>query len=817
MFPKFFRPQAVPRWSNFFLTGVLILTGSYSIFLPSVYKPPEDAQPTFPIRAAFYYPWFPQAWTQQGIYPFTNYTPSLGFYNGSELNIVQKHIAAMQYGGIQAGIASWWGVGTHTDGRIAILLQAAASTPFRWALYHEQESQGNPTVSELRADLTYIRDNYAGSPGFLRVDGRFVVFVYADDQDGCGMADRWKQANTVGAYLVLKVFPGYRQCASQPDSWHQYSPAVAEDNQAPYSFAISPGFWLKGQNVRLGRNLATWQQNVRNMVASNAQWQLVTTFNEWGEGTSVESAVQWASASGYGQYMDVLRNNGLSTTPTAGPTIGPATNTPVPPPATNTSVPPPATNPPPGATNTPVPPAATNTSMPPASPTSAAADPVIAAAGDIACDPSDGSYNGGNGTGSNCRQKYTSNLLVGANLAAVLTLGDNQYENGALSKYQTSYHASWGRVKSLTKPAVGNHEYGTSGASGYFSYFGAAAGAPGKGYYSYNIGAWHLIALNSNCSQVGGCGAGSPQETWLRADLAANPTACTLAYWHHPRFSSGQHGSDAAYTAFWQALYNAGADVVLSGHDHDYERFNPQTPGGAADANFGIQQFVVGTGGKNHYGFGSPKPNSAVRNSNTYGVLKLTLRANSYTWQFVAEAGQSFTDSGSRNCHGAPGGGNPTPTPLPGNTRTFVPTADTYTNADTPTTNYGSATQIRIDGSPVNRSYLKFEVQGLNGTVSRALLRIYANSSSGAGYQVYKLNDTGWTELGVTYNNAPALGQQLGAQGSFAGGQWTSVDVTALVTGNGTYAIALAGIDTTAVSLASRESANAPQLVITLP
>ena len=177
------------------------------------------------------------------------------------------------------------------------------------------------------------------------------------------------------------------------------------------------------------------------------------------------------------------------------------------------------------------------------------------------------------GTGSTCRQLATSNTLVRGHYASVLALGDTQYEDGAYEKFVASYDPSWGRVKSITKPAPGNHEYESPGATGYYRYFGRAAGDPRKGYYSFDVGRWHLIALNSNCSAVGGCGAGSPQEQWLRRDLAAHPAACTLAYWHHPRFSSGLHGSDSTYTAFWQALYDAGADVVLSGHDHDYERF----------------------------------------------------------------------------------------------------------------------------------------------------------------------------------------------------------------------------------------------------
>lgn len=283
-------------------------------------------------------------------------------------------------------------------------------------------------------------------------------------------------------------------------------------------------------------------------------------------------------------------------------------------------------------------------------PFAATADPVIAAAGDIACDPSSSSFNNGNGTSSNCRQKYTAALLAGVD--AVLPLGDLQYENGAPDKYANSYALSWGAYKGITHPAPGNHDYLTPGASGYYAYFGAAAGDPAKGYYSYDLGGWHLIALNSSCSHGGGCGTNSAQTVWLRDDLSRTTKSCILAYWHHPRFSSATHGSSTSYDAFWQALYAAHADVVLVGHDHTYERFALQNPAGQADA-AGIRQFVAGTGGKSHYTFPTVLPNSQVRNGNTYGVLKLALHPSSYDWQFVAESGASV-DSGTTACH--PGG-----------------------------------------------------------------------------------------------------------------------------------------------------------------
>jgi PA14 domain/Calcineurin-like phosphoesterase len=273
------------------------------------------------------------------------------------------------------------------------------------------------------------------------------------------------------------------------------------------------------------------------------------------------------------------------------------------------------------------------TSSPPPSGT----DPVMVGAGDIARCSSSGA-------------EATAKLLDSIP-GTVYTTGDNAYESGTASEFSNCYNPTWGRHKARTKPSVGNHEYRTTGASGYFDYFGAAAGDPSKGYYSYDLGKWRVYALNSMCEHVGGCGATSPMVTWLKQDLAANPKACTLAYFHHPLFSSGAHGSDPKMRPSWETLYSANADVILSGHDHHYERFAPQRPDGTADSARGIREFVAGMGGASQYGIGTVKPNSEVRNTDTYGVLKLTLHPTSYDWAFVPEAGKSFTDSGTTSCH----------------------------------------------------------------------------------------------------------------------------------------------------------------------
>jgi acid phosphatase type 7 len=262
---------------------------------------------------------------------------------------------------------------------------------------------------------------------------------------------------------------------------------------------------------------------------------------------------------------------------------------------------------------------------------------VIVAAGDIADCPSDGDE--------------ATARLVGGIEGTVLTLGDNAYEDGTAQDFSECYEPTWGQFKERTRPAPGNHEYETEGASAYFDYFGEAAGQPGKGYYSYDLGRWHIVALNSNCEEVG-CAASSPQLWWLKADLAKNPKTCTLAYFHYPLFSSGEYRPGIREVKpLWEALYAAEVDVVLNGHDHNYQRFAPQDPNGNTDPQRGIREFVVGTGGRSHYSILGPIANSEVYNDETYGVLKLTLRPESYEWRFIPVEGETFADFGSAGCH----------------------------------------------------------------------------------------------------------------------------------------------------------------------
>jgi hypothetical protein len=285
-------------------------------------------------------------------------------------------------------------------------------------------------------------------------------------------------------------------------------------------------------------------------------------------------------------------------------------------------------------------------------------DPVVAAAGDVACDPASPSWNDTYG-GVGCHERLTSDMMLEWDLAAVLMLGDAQYEDGAPEKFLQSYDPTWGRVKGLTRPVIGNHEYGLEPtAAGYFDYFNGAgqptgpAGNRGEGWYSFDVGTWHVVALNSNCARVG-CDPGSPQEQWLRADLAAHPAACTLGLMHHPLVASGE-GEEAATPAvrpLWQALYDGNADLVLSGHDHSFERFAPMAPDGVVDPVRGMRQIISGVAGKGIQAAVSIRPGSEVRNGTSMGVTRVTLRPGGYDWQFVPDTSGGFTDAGSGGCH----------------------------------------------------------------------------------------------------------------------------------------------------------------------
>jgi hypothetical protein len=420
-------------------------------------------------------------------------------------------------------------------------------------------------------------------------------------------------------------------------------------------------------------------------------------------------------------------------------------------------------------------------------------DPVFVGAGDIAgC--------GAARTGDQATAKLLHNIVdTASSPTTVFTTGDNAYDKGTLLEYNTCYgpqpttdQPNWGEFKAITKPSPGNHEYETAGASGYFEYFSATPSAPvpnttanpgltpGKGYYSYDLGSWHIISLNSNCSFVdggvagNGCAAGSDQEQWLRADLAANSNACTLAYWHHPLFSSGSSsGGTSNMKAFWKALYEAKADVVLNGHVHNYERFAPQTPSGEADpANpqRGIREFVVGTGGYSLNSFKIPPlTNTEVRDESANGVLKLTLHPNGYDWQFVPEAGETFSDSGSDTCEPD---GTTTPDPVPG-PPTVISTSPANNTTEIATANVTATFSEEMKASSIITPAKTFKLVKLNadGTTTKvtatvtydaATKKAILDPSSNLGSGTYKATvTTGAQDLaGNALDQKPIAGNQ---------------------------------------------------------
>jgi len=285
----------------------------------------------------------------------------------------------------------------------------------------------------------------------------------------------------------------------------------------------------------------------------------------------------------------------------------------------------------------------------PDGPLPCAASTTVVAAGDISCAANDPNFQG---TATKCRMLATANLASTFSPADVLLLGDLQYGTSNLATFQSGFGTNWGRFNAIAHPAPGNHEYELAGAQGYFSYFGPRAGPVGQGWYSYDTAGWHVVALNANCTDIGGCGAGSPQAQWLATDLAASSAQCTLAFWHQPRFSSGLEGDIPDTAQLWTLLYQHGAEAVLSGHHHHYERFARMDAAGNPDPTHGMREIIAGTGGRSLDPFGTPKATSEVRAS-AFGVLVLQLTANAYSWQFVNEQGATL-DSGSEPCHGPP-------------------------------------------------------------------------------------------------------------------------------------------------------------------
>ncbi len=606
---------------------------------------------------------------------------------------IKRHLAALAWARADAAIVPWRLPGSAADRKLTAVLTAIVATRahVRAAALVDQ-----PQGSEA-AEAEALASAQAASPGYLRIGARPALFVAPADRTlrTCARAARWRAA-AARFWLAQATFPGYLRCRSAADAWFRDAPD-ARNARVAGTFLIRPGYWPPGAAApALTRSPESWQRSIARMNASGAPLQIVDSLNDWQRGTAIEPSAAWPSASAFGSYLDALHSQPPGAAPRAvAPTVDTLAVSGVTAHEASISATVAAgsanaawwvefgTTTAYGQTTAPV-------ALAPGSPrrsasagltalsaatvyharvvvasavgTAASPDAAfatladlrsvrVAAAGDIACDPTSSAFNGGAGTATECHQRGVSDAILAGGYDAVLPLGDVQYDSGTAAEFAASYDPSWGRLKAISHPAVGNHEYGSPGAAPYFQYFGAAAGDPAHGWYSYDLGSWHIVVINSNCVQIGGCARGSPQETWLLADLAAHPVRCTLAYWHHPRYSSGQNGDADSMSTIWDDLAGAGADVVLSGHDHDYERFAPQDGDGRRDDATGMREFVVGTGGKNHMTFKAIEANSEVHDTSSFGFLELTLGDGAYSWRFVSDPPGGLADSGSGACH----------------------------------------------------------------------------------------------------------------------------------------------------------------------
>lgn len=671
--------------------------------------PEVTAATTF--RGMFYYPWYPEDWgtcDATGSPSRSKYDPARGCYSQNDTNLLAEHVTDLNDAHVDVGIYSWYRNDppnftnpSNRDIRFQSVLDAsAANTPdLKWALLYEREGNDpNLAWNNIRTDLNYAMSKYGSNDNYLRIEGRPVVFVWADPDDGCGdgadfqnsgsteMMERWRYAigqssrrtsvPVPNIHPVMKVFPGYRSCPANTYprtdfSFYQYAPAAPDDqvhaavptdiggtpisSVGNGSYVITPGFYHFDDTGTPGsdkpfldrRTDSNWRLRIRNQIASGKFWQLITTYNEFAEGTQVEATEEFDSDN---LYLRALIENGQETF-------------------------------------------------------------TVMAAGDIACDPASGSFNMGNGSGQSCRQKYTAELVT-ANLPdRVLALGDTQYEMGEYNNFLASYDLSWGQFKDITRPAVGNHEYddpnpsgfggsctGSNCANGYFDYFngidnpglaGYRTGTAGQipGLYDFRLGNWHLISFNSEiCGGVGGhaCESGTAPYNALVDMLAANADAgCQLIYMHHPRWShDGTHPDQVQLSDLYQLMYDNDTELMVVGHSHNYERFARMDPSGAEDNSssdgdpIGIRYIVAGTGGRNHTPVlnatalgsagrtyhpiqASSPAEGAGAGTGAFGVLELTLAPSGYDWDFQSTTTAQYTganiyddaSSSTESCH----------------------------------------------------------------------------------------------------------------------------------------------------------------------
>jgi hypothetical protein len=823
---------------------------------------------SFPLRGAFYYPWFPETWTVGGSHVF--YHPALGYYDSSSASVADAHIRALDRANIDVAIASWWGVGRQSEStRIPLLLDRtrALGSPLRWALYYEGEGSGDPSVSQIQSDLAYVLAEYAGRPEYARVGGKPVVFVYAADDLTCEVADRWEQASAGGWHVVLKVFSGYRSCVNQPDSWHQYAGATATDRQSGHSFTISPGFWHAAESgPRLVRDPARWRQNVRDMVVSGEPWQLVVSFNEWGEGTAVEEAAEWGTT-----YLDALANDGADPSPPSPPA----------PPSNSVTF-------------------AAVGDLGANSRSEATLRAIDASGAEFATLLGDASYDEVVPESAWCAWVYAL-LPIGLELVAGNHEEDTRVD-GFIRAFSSCMPSRMG--------AVG--DYGTE--------------------YHLDRGALRLIMISPSLTVDGvryDYRPGNSHYAWLRDRIREAKVAGkrVIVGMHKVCLSAGNKSCEIG-DALQDLLISENVDLVLQGHDHDYQRLaqlrcaNPGVyePACVADdgkdgvyGGQGTVFVITGSGGRSltsintsdsEYPYvaawlGGNSPNRGQ------GFLKLTVSSTEIRGEFVGST-TTFTDSfvitsaaepppqpGDTTPPSKPAGlaavavsagqvdltwdaasddvgvtgydvvrdgsvlatvgtvttyrdtsvasstsyayrvaardaaGNVSPQSDPAvvttpasSELTFAPSGDTSVRADKPTGNYGTATALNVDNSPVKHTLLKFAVSGVGGrTVTSAKLLLHCLDESSAGGQFRGLaNPTAsWAENSVTWNSAPAAGSSVVASlGSVLPGRWYEVDVTALVRGDGTVSLRITSPSSNGADYASRERGSqfAPKLVV---
>jgi Glycosyl hydrolase family 99/Calcineurin-like phosphoesterase len=848
------------------------------------------------IYATFYYPWYgnPTAdggwafWEGSGHSPPNNWAanylplppgafnpttrainPAVGLYSSRDKNVFYWQISQMAQAHLEVAISSWWGrsasptstsAGQYaTNGRADFAFRQIVTNwmnlpdnPYpnlRWALYYEKEGFSNPTQTELVSDLQYIRDHYINQPAFLKIGGRPVIFVYAQSSDGCAMADRWAQARAqsgVNFYIVLKLFSGYQNCSTQPDSWHQYAPAVRAADHAPYASFISPGFWARGSSVTLPRNLTEFDAAAAAMVTANTFWKLVQTWNEWGEGTSVEPGIQVQQVTNgtatiapngtpfENAYIDVLskRLPALQAGTGAGQPSG----------ATSTSI------------------APSPTIAPPTT---------IAQAGSFI-------FGAGGDVGANSRSDASLRAIGPSGASFFLSLGDADYD-------ETPTDAAWcdyvkARVGN-TFPfeiVTGNHEEGSSGSPGPDGYIGNMAAClpdrlgaqpviPGRHGYAANYyfdyptsnPIMRVIMISPDLLYDGVTYQfNRSEQTNYNALAAVIDQAKQAGRWvvvgmHKNCLTAGAKSCEIG-ADLMNLLIQRRVDLVLQGHDHNYQRSRQiahTTSCTTVTPNSYNPACVVDDGNDNSYTSGAgtifvisgtvgrccnnviPSDSEAgyfarmigADGVNTTGFVAYTVSATRIDARVINSVGNwgdsfSLVNSGGTTPTLPPLTTMPSPTAAPVGSRgslTVSPSGDAYVNAQSPGSNYGISTSLRTDGSPVIRSYVRFDVPNLNQTVIRATLRIYAKSGSSLGYVVQKTGSN-WTESAVTFSNAPAVGTLVGNSGAVAANTWSTVDITSLIPGAGSYNLVFTSNDSQATSFSSRESTNPPQIVLDL-